>query len=244
MTKEEIIVTVICAVLGSGALNGLLLHILYKSKLKKEMKAKGDDILAKKIGESLQFVRDMELEIKTQEIFEIDEYLEQSVEDINLFNLNGIYPAIFNDSTSYNEFIGKIDECRRNHEKNLSCKIALNLVFIDRYTRQLGIFMSKNGDEKMLPFWGAMFIYDLQEWQRRMDKLLVKEINKYNYKLESHETRKWRRLRKKEVEKQYEKILLYYLITGKCRLRDRWRMEFAASAINKALSENKILDTI
>lgn len=40
---------------------------------------------------------------------------------------------------------------------------------------------------------------------KKMDRLLVKEINRYRYKLESHETIKWRILRKWELERQYKR---------------------------------------
>ena len=43
-------------------------------------------------------------------------------------------------------------------------------------------------------------------------KLLVKEINKTTFKLESHTTKKWELLRKRELEKQWKETLLYYLI--------------------------------
>lgn len=47
--------------------------------------------------------------------------------------------------------------------------------------------MSEHGTEADLPIWGTIFIFDLQKWQTHVDKLLIKEINKYNYKLESIE---------------------------------------------------------
>ena len=49
--------------------------------------------------------------------------------------------------------------------------------------------------------------------------MLVKEINKYSYKLESHASNKWKKLRKKELVKQYESTILHFLLTGTCPLR-------------------------
>lgn len=237
MTKEEIIMTVICAILGSSVLNGILTHILYNNKLKKELKNKGNDMLAQEITNSLQFVRNMELELTTQEIYDIENELDKKGSMLNMFEGECIYLSIFNNWESYNQFTDLVNECRVKHEKNLSVKVALNLVFIDRYTKQLNLFMAEHGGESMLPFWGTIFIFDLQRWQKRIDKMLVKEINKYTYKLESHQTSKWNILRKKELIKQYQSTILYYLLNGKCRRRDKKKMELLTNILNDVFSE-------
>lgn len=115
----------------------------------------------------------------------------------------------------------------------------MNLVFIDKYIRQLSLFLSEHGGETFLPFWGTIFIFDLQKWQKKMDRILVKEINKYTYKLESHETRKWAKIRKKELIKQFEGTILYYLLTGKCKKRDKKRMEIIKNLLDSVFSSEK-----
>lgn len=219
MDKEELLLSILSTIFGSSVLNGVITHILYNNKLKKELKNKRNDMVAQDIANSLQFFRNLELELTTQEIYNIENELNERGSDVNLFGGECIYPAIFNDWNSYNAFIEKIHICREQHEKNFSCKIALNLVFIDRYTKQLSLFMSENGNEPALHFWGTIFIIDLQKWQKKIDKLLVKEINKYSYKLESHASNKWKKLRKKELVKQYESTILHFLLTGTCPLR-------------------------
>ena len=49
MSRTEIIVSIIIAVLGSAGLNGLITHMLYNSKLKKEQKMRAKDIIWEKI---------------------------------------------------------------------------------------------------------------------------------------------------------------------------------------------------
>lgn len=232
MTKEEIIVTIICALLGSSVLNGLITHILYKNKLEKDLKNKGHDMIAQEIGKSLQFVRDMELQLTIQELYNVENILQQRGSQVNMFGGEAIYLAIFNNWDAYNEFRNIINECRNKYEKNLPVKIALNIVFIDRYTNQLSLFLKEHGDEELLPFWGTIFIFDLQKWQRKIDKLLVKEINKYTYKLESHETKKWTRMRKKELVKQFQSTILYYLLNGECRRQDKKKMELIRNTLD------------
>lgn len=238
MTKEEIIVTMIGAVLSSGLINALLSHIMYNNKLKKELKFKGNDMIARDIGESLQFIRNTVLKLSTQEIYNVEEELEQKGSQLNMFDGECIYPAIFNDWDSFNEFHELIQECRSQYEKHVSCKIALNIVFIDRYLFQARLFINENGGERKLPFWGTLLIADIQKWQTKMDKMLVKEINKYSYKLESHETWKWKFLRKRELINQWEKTILYYLITGKHRKRDKKKMQMLDRVLEIAQSGN------
>lgn len=98
--------------------------------------------------------------------------------------------------------------------------------------------MSENGNEASLPFWGAIFIADLQRWQKKIDKLLVKEINKYSYKLESHASNKWKRLRKKELIKQYESTILHFLLTDKCPLRYKKMMTNLKTILESASEGN------
>lgn len=236
MTKGQIVVTIIGAILSSSVLNGIITHILYSNKLKKEMKNKGNDMIAQEIQKSLQFVRNLELDLAKIEIFDIENELDERGSQVDLFNGECTYLAIFNDWETYNQFVDKIHECRRVYEKNLSVKIALNIVYIDRYINQLSLFMSEYGGEEELPFWGTIFIFDLQKWQRKIDKLLVKEINKYSYKLESHETKKWKRLRKKELIGQYEETILYYLLNGKCKRKDKKRMALLSYFLEDILS--------
>lgn len=224
MSKGQIIVTIIGAILSSSVLNGIITHILYNNKLKKEMKNKGNDMIAQEIQKSLQFTRNLELELTKQEIYDIENELDDRGSQVNLFDGECIYPYIFNNWETYNQFVDKIHECRNIYEKNLSIKVALNIVFIDRYINQLSLFMSENGGESLLPFWGTIFIFDLQKWQRKIDKLLVKEINKYTYKLESHRSLKWEKLKKNELIDQYQGTILYYLLNGKCKKKDEKRM--------------------
>lgn len=231
MSKEEIIISIISTILGSSVLNGIITHLLYKNKLKKELKNKGNDKIANEISESLRFFRDLELQLTVQEIYDFENELTEKGSDVDLFNGECIYPAIFNDWDSYNNFRDQIHICRERHEKNFSCKLALNLVFIDRYLMQLGLFMSENGNEPSLPFWGTLFIADLQKWQRRIDKLLVKEINKYSYKLESHASKKWKILRKFELTYQYKNTILSFLLTGTCPIFKRRKMKLLSELL-------------
>lgn len=98
--------------------------------------------------------------------------------------------------------------------------------------------MKEHGDESMLPVFGAIFIYDLQRWQRKMERLLVKEINKHNFKLEPAETIKWKIYGKFIVEKQYKNTILYSLINGKYNFKNR-KIILAAKDLLQQLKKDK-----
>ena len=220
MSKTEIFMAIFIAVISSSALNGIVTHLLYNNKLKKELKYKGNDLIAKEIENSLQSFREIELKLKVHEIYNAENRIKNK--EVDFFNGECFYPEILNNWESLYNFMNSIRDCRLHHEKNLSCKIALNLVFIDRYLSQLCLFL-KGFEEDVLPLWGTIVITDLSEWQAKIDKLIVKEINKYTYKLESHETKKWKKIRKKEIEKQYSKTILNSIITGKINPKHRNR---------------------
>lgn len=240
MDRKEIIITIIAAVISSGIFNIIITSILYKSNLKKELKFKGNHLQASEIEKSLQVFRELELRIKTQELYNAEEELSNRGSGVNFFGGEAIYPAIFNDWDSFNEYREQISECRVKYEKNLSSKLALNLVFIDRYFWQASLFMAENGAD--LPFWGAVFIADLHTWQTKVDKMIVSEINKYTYKLESHETKKWNRLRKTEIESQYESTVLHYLVTGEFRPKDTTKMKLVDKILIARAAEQAIKD--
>lgn len=230
MSKEEIILSIISIILGGGVVNGIITHILYNNKLKKELKYKGNDVIAKKIEESLEYVRELENSLNEQEIYDVDSVLEKKKDKVNFFGAMGngeeaYYLSIFNSFETYNEFMDKVRICRKKYEKNLSCRIALNMVFIEKYLYQLSMFMSVHGGEKDIQFWGCIFSCDLIRWRARLDRMVIRETNKYSFKLESHDSNKWIRLRKRELTEQYQDTLLNYLLNGECRKKDRKRME-------------------
>lgn len=232
------IYSIITIILGSSVVNGIINHFLYNNKLKKESKMKKNDTLSQKILEGLYSVRDAELELLGKEIYDVENEVDERGCRVDMFGDECVYPAIFNDIETYHAFLGKIKECRRIHEKNLSCEIALQLMFIEQYLAQLSLFMAENGGEENLQIWGTLFIFDLRMWQRKMDKLLVKEINKYSYKLESHQTKKWKFLWVRIVQNQFKKTILYFLLTGKCRKRDFVKMQTIEEGLQNIFKEN------
>lgn len=237
--ENGLVVSIFTAVLGSTVINGLLTHLLYSRKLKKDLKFHGNNEIAQSISNSLQEFRKIVLELKKIEIYNIDQRLKDDLNTINFISGEVKYPACFNDWGSLISVIEKIRGCREKYESMMPCKVALNLVFIERYFMQLIVFVKKHGGEKALPNWGTILKYDLDKWIKRTDVMLVKEINKYSYALESHESIKWKRLRKTELVKQFEQTILHYLITGECPFRQKKLMKSVDEVLETLISENE-----
>ena len=222
--KPSDIITIISAICGSGMISVFLSHILYNKKLTKEIHYKGKEKIAENILMALTEFRDLELMIKVYEIYDAENIFKDKAYRFKAFEGENIYPAIMNNAKALIDFQNKVIEIRIKYEKYLSCKVALNLIFIDKYIQQLIYFLNYHGGKERLHEWGLIFISDLQRWQRNIDKILVNEINKHTYELESHETRKYTFLFKKELLGQYENTILYSLIENKCKRKNKKKM--------------------
>ena len=238
MSREEMM-SIIIALIGSGILNVIITGLLYNKKLKNELKSNGNNMLAETIKNSLLDIRDLELKTTVQEILYIEEELKNRGAKVNMFEGEIIYPEIYNNMKTLEKFHDNIKRCREKNEKNVSIKIAQNLVFIDRYIMQSMIFIKENLNIMNMQEWATLFIIDIRKWQERFDKMLVKEINKHNYKLESHEREKWQKERKKEIEKQYDSTILNFLITGKYKKKDKKIMETVKNYVNEMQNASK-----
>lgn len=208
----EVLLDVIIA-LVSGGLGVLLTHIFYKAKLKKEQKVRFENVIGDHIASSLLLIRDLELECQSMEIYNIHKLLNDEDANINLFGDLCQYLSIFNDWNCYKEYLNKIHEVRHKYEKYADCEVTLYLVFIEKYLYQLGLYLSEY-DEKLLPAFGAIFSGDIISWQREFDKVLIRKINSNRCKIESHFTLKYKRKRRKIIDKRWKKTLLGLIKTG------------------------------
>lgn len=200
--------------LASAFLGGLVTNFFNKRKLRQEQKMKSEDIIGNKIQETLISIRDLELECLTLEIYNIQEKLKNISIDEDYWEDGAQYVYFFNNWEAYFDYKNKINDIQKEKEKYVDCEIKAYLVFIQKYLRRLGVFMKSFNNEKLLPALGTIFICDIQKWQSKFDKALVKKMNSHKYKLESHFTGKYQKKREKIVEKQWKHTLLNLLISG------------------------------
>ena len=62
----------------------------------------------------------------------------------------------------------------------------------------------------MYPF-GLLLAPDIQKWQRKLDGILVQELNDISFEIEHHEGKKWEH-EKELLKDEYKKTVLYGLI--------------------------------
>ena len=108
MTKEETVIAVATILLGNGVINGIITHILYNGKLKRELAFQGNDMVAKNIQEGLQSLRNLIVELDTQEIYDIKNELDSRGYEVNMLGGECTYPAVFNTWKSLHEYQEKI----------------------------------------------------------------------------------------------------------------------------------------
>lgn len=215
MAKEEIVVSIIVAIISSGVINTLISNYLYKKRLDEDQKRKVGELLDDKILTALLETRNVALMLKPIEILNAKEILDDGNEPLNLFQGKVIYQEVMHSRETLQSFMDKICLCRKEYENFLSVEIALNLCFIERYVGNLLIYSRKFESEEIIRVLGTLFIHDLQDWMREFDKMIVNEINKKTFLLESHETDKWNEKRAEILEKRWEETFLYAIVNNK-----------------------------
>lgn len=87
------------------------------------------------------------------------------------------------------------------------------LLFMERYFMSLTYFIIEKNLRDDIHNVGAMFIGDLQKWQREFDEVFVKHLNGASMKTESHNGKRWD-IEKKKMEKKWFDTVLYKVINN------------------------------
>ena len=228
---ELIIVSAISSVLSGVFLNGIVTHILYSRKLKKEQKVKFANSIGEKIVASLIAVREMVYRTKTIEIYNAE--TETKKENFCVIDGNIIYPEFMNDIESLKNFYNNIISCRKKHEKNLDCKMAFELLFIERYIEQLMAYTSRFNDKRIMPALGTIIVPDVQTWQKRCDKRIISRINNQKYKLEYKGGYRWKLISERILKRKFKQTVLYALINDKAKFWKKEKNQFIKQMISE-----------
>lgn len=235
MDKKEIIELVIASaissVLSGVFLNGIVTHILYSRKLKKEQKVKFANSMGEKIAESLIAVREMVAKSEVIETYNAE--TEMRKENFCAIDRNAIYPEFMNNIESLINFYKEINNCRKKYEKNLDCKTAADVLFIDRYIEQLIAYLSRFQDKRIMPALGMIIMPDVQGWQKRCNKTLIYRINHQKYKLEYKGGYRWKLLRKRLLERKFKKTVLYALTNDNDKFWKKEKNQFIKQVISE-----------
>ncbi len=217
MNRNQVLVSIVIAVIGSGIINVFFNQLFSRRNMKKEQKMRAEDATGKKISDALLEVKELIRISEGIEIYNVSEEIERN--DFNAFKPEAIYPEIMDDVESLFGFLDLIRDCRKRNEPYLDCGTALHLVFIERYMEQMIHYIGTFNEPGLIPVFGTIFIVDIQQWQRRCDKQIIKRIKHQKYELEYQKGLKWKVLRKKIIVGEWEKTILYTLINDKPLLR-------------------------
>ena len=208
--------TIIAAMISiTGIIIGAILNKnLQKSVLKKEQKMRFQNLIGDKVVDSLISLRDLELETKTYEFYDIEHRLETQENDIDFIEPEAVYPAIMSNKETFVKYISRLNQFRSCYEKYLSYNVAAYLWYGTDYFMNIVTYISQIGMDHKYPEMGIIFIFDIQKWCDNIEKAIVKDINKRPVKLVVHRGRRWEHAKRKAQNKLYKKSVLNEIKTN------------------------------
>ncbi|MFW8620903.1 hypothetical protein [Enterococcus thailandicus] len=186
--------------LSSGAGAALVGFALSSWNLRKQNKAGGEMVISKQITEALLEIQSFERQLRILE-------LASSEKIENIFNGEAKYiPAIFLTKENLFKFQNELSSVLRKQEQFLDIETVAYLNAMEKYLGKLMISFP-GITESDLQELGYLLFDDIKRWQSELDQHLIKQINKFSYKLTSLYGKKWDRARNNAIEK--------YLINSK-----------------------------
>lgn len=186
--------------LSSGAGAALVGFALSSWNLREQNKAGGEMVISKQITEALLEIQSFERQLRILE-------LASSEKIENIFNGEAKYiPAIFLTKENLFKFQNELSSVLRKQEQFLDIETVAYLNAMEKYLGKLMISFP-GITESDLQELGYLLLDDIKRWQSELDQHLIKQINKFSYKLTSLYGKKWDRARNNAIEK--------YLINSK-----------------------------
>lgn len=187
-----------------------ILNVIYNMwRMNKDQKMRFENVIGDKVAQALDAVRDLELKINVQEIYQVEDCLEKK--NMDMFNLGAVYPAIMNSVQDFTDFMNQVNKAREEYEKYLDYKTAAYLYYMEKYSMNLAKYIADN-QPLGLQVAGAIFYGDLQKWQKKYDKLIIKKINRQKCRLYSKDGWRWEQAKKDVMNKLWKKSVLYGLM--------------------------------
>lgn len=194
------------------AITTTILNMIYNIwRMNKDQRMRFENVIGDKIAEALDSVRNLELRVNIQEIYNMENRFEEK--NLDMFNPGAIYPSIMNTAQEFGDFLEQVNTAREKYDKYLDYQTAAYLYYMERYSMNLAKYIT---DNKLLDFRlsGAVFYIDLQKWQKKYDKLITKKINRQKCRLYSKDGWRWELAKKRVMNKLWKKSVLYDVIEG------------------------------
>lgn len=178
-----------------------LTHFWDIRKYKKERRDKHQDQIGERISAALTAARDIAISTRT---IEMHHY---SLEDIQTENAGSdqdvlYYPAFLTNTDTLMEFVSKVTDARKSHEPYLDLMSAAYLYVLERYLRNIALYVAQYQYQDELDTLGLALIVDVQKWERNFDTHLVRRMNHPHYRLFSRHGWIWSKA-KRYVENKY-----------------------------------------
>lgn len=184
----------------TAIVTALLTHISESRKLRKQQDIAFQESLGKKIVDAYIKTREIVLQLETIEA--LPESIQFSRENREKAEELLYYPAIMEDIQTASEYCMKVSDTRRQFEPYLSNKAAAFLLILERYLMEVATFVVNYKLQDRTKRVGILVHPDLQKIEKAFDNVIVNEINKPRYYLETKSTWKYK-LTKAILKKKY-----------------------------------------
>lgn len=184
----------------TASVTAILTHVFDGRKLKKQQQIAFQESLGKKIVDAYIKTREIILQLETIEA--LPESIQFTRENREKAEGLFYYPAIMEDIQTLSEYGIKVSDTRRQFEPYLNNKAAAFLLILERYLMEVATFIGNNELQDKTKRVGILVHPDLQKIEKAFDDVIINEINKPKYYLESKNT--WRyKLTKTALKKKY-----------------------------------------
>lgn len=112
------------------------------------------------------------------------------------------YPAFMSDVQTTSEYFMKVSNARKQYEPYLSNKASAFLYILERYLLEVATFIGENKFQNATKGVGIFAHPDLQKIEKAFDDVIINEINKPRYYLESKNTKRYEHM-KVTLKKKY-----------------------------------------
>lgn len=167
-------------------------HFLEVRKTRLAQKLEFQNELGKKVFEATIHAREVESRLTGYEIYKPEQMKSQA--KISSFDDNAFYPSIMNDKDVLVDYLEEVSQCRRDYDRYLSYASSASLLSLEHYLMDLTIYIGsvcENNDDLQLV--GCIVIIDLQKMQKRIDSVLVSELNHPKFEVVDKNSPKWKR---------------------------------------------------
>lgn len=179
----------------------VITHFFDMRKYRKERRNKYQDQIGENIASALTAVREIVLSTKGIDVYS-DSIGYASIDSTKAFSDTLRYPAFMANKDTLLEMCTSVSEARGKHEPYLDLMSAAYLYVFERYLMNLALYIGKNDCHDELGILGCVLIIDIQKWEEKFDRHLVKRINRPHYRLFSRHGWAWK-IAMNYVEKKY-----------------------------------------